>query len=117
MSRIATRSFADIRAALLAREELALLDVREEAPFAEGHPLFAANIPLSRLEIEVYARVPRRSTPVTVYDDGEGMAERAAERLLALGYRDVALLEGGLAGWRAAGGELFIDVNVPSKSF
>ncbi|AJE21186.1 rhodanese-related sulfurtransferase [Azotobacter chroococcum] len=117
MSRIATRSFADIRAALLAREELALLDVREEAPFAEGHPLFAANIPLSRLEIEVYARAPRRSTPVTVYDDGEGLAERAAERLLALGYRDVALLEGGLAGWREAGGELFIDVNVPSKAF
>ncbi|SER05590.1 Rhodanese-related sulfurtransferase [Azotobacter beijerinckii] len=117
MSRIATRSFTDIRAALLAREELALLDVREEAPFAEGHPLFAANIPLSRLEIEVYARVPRRSTPVTVYDDGEGLAERAAERLLALGYNDVALLEGGLAGWREAGGELFIDVNVPSKAF
>ncbi|MFC0666487.1 rhodanese-related sulfurtransferase [Azotobacter chroococcum] len=117
MSRIATRSFADIRAALLAREELALLDVREEAPFAEGHPLFAANLPLSRLEIEVYARVPRRSTPVTVYDDGEGLAERAAERLLALGYCDVARLEGGLAGWRAAGGELFIDVNVPSKAF
>ncbi|ASL26922.1 rhodanese homology domain-containing protein [Azotobacter chroococcum] len=117
MSRIATRSFADIRAALLAREEVALLDVREEAPFSEGHPLFAANIPLSRLDIEVYARVPRRSTPVTVYDDGEGLAERAAERLLALGYRDVALLEGGLAGWRAAGGELFIDVNVPSKAF
>ena len=117
MSHIAIRSFADIRAALLAREEVALLDVREEAPFAEGHPLFAANLPLSRLEIEVYARVPRRSTPVTVYDDGEGLAERAAERLLALGYRDVALLEGGLAGWRAAGGELFIDVNVPSKAF
>ncbi|SEI39417.1 Rhodanese-related sulfurtransferase [Azotobacter beijerinckii] len=117
MSRIAIRSFADIRAALLARQEVALLDVREEAPFAEGHPLFAANIPLSRLEIEVYARVPRRSTPVTVYDDGEGLAERAAERLLALGYNDVALLEGGLAGWREAGGELFIDVNVPSKAF
>ena len=27
------------------------------------------------------------------------------------------LLDGGLAGWLAAGGELFIDVNVPSKSF
>jgi len=117
MSRIAIRSFADIRAALLARQEVALLDVREEAPFAEDHPLFAANLPLSRLEIEVYARVPRRSTPVTVYDDGEGLAERAAERLLALGYNDVALLEGGLAGWREAGGELFIDVNVPSKAF
>ncbi|EGH48911.1 rhodanese-like protein, partial [Pseudomonas syringae pv. pisi str. 1704B] len=39
------------------------------------------------------------------------------QRLQALGYSDVKLLDGGLQGWRAAGGELFIDVNVPSKAF
>ncbi|WNW10329.1 rhodanese-related sulfurtransferase [Pseudomonas sp. DTU_2021_1001937_2_SI_NGA_ILE_001] len=112
-----TRRFQDIRQALLAHEELALIDVREEDPFAQEHPLFAANIPLSRLELEIYARVPRRDTAITLYDDGEGLAELAAQRLQALGYSDVALLEGGLAGWRAAGGELFRDVNVPSKAF
>lgn len=119
MSRLATRSrsFAEIRAALLAGAEVALLDVREEAPFAESHPLFAANISLSRLEIEIYPRVPRRNTAITVYDHGEGLAEHAVERLKQLGYSDVAVLEGGLDGWRQAGGELFIDVNVPSKAF
>ncbi|MDD1963201.1 rhodanese-like domain-containing protein [Pseudomonas sp. 39004] len=117
MSTVATRSFHDIRRALLAHEELALIDVREEDPFAQEHPLFAANIPLSKLELEVYARVPRRDTAITLYDDGEGLAVLAAQRLLALGYSDVALLEGGLAGWRTAGGELFRDVNVPSKAF
>lgn len=54
---------------------------------------------------------------MTVYDNGEGLAQRAATVLQGLGYHDVALLEGGLAGWQAAGGELFQDVNVPSKSF
>lgn len=117
MSQIATRSFHTIRQALLDKQEVALIDVREEAPFAEEHPLFAANIPLSKLELEVYARIPRRDTAVTVYDDDEGLAQEAGKRLLALGYSDVALLEGGLAGWRAAGGELFRDVNVPSKAF
>ncbi|MDU9394482.1 rhodanese-related sulfurtransferase [Pseudomonas sp. zfem002] len=117
MSTATTRSYAELRQHLLARHELALIDVREEAPFALEHPLFAANIPLSKLEIEIYPRVPRRDTPVTVYDDGEGLAAIAAERLRALGYSDVALLEGGLAGWREAGGELFRDVNVPSKAF
>ncbi len=112
-----TRSPQDIRQALLARQELALVDVREEAPFAQGHPLFAVNIPLSKLEIEVFARIPRRDTAVTLYDNGEGLAQRAAERLQALGYSDVALLSGGLDGWAKAGGELFIDVNVPSKAF
>ena len=117
MTTVSTRSFAQIRQALLDQEEVALVDVREEAPFAESHPLFAANIPLSKLELEVYARIPRRDTQVTVYDNGEGLASRAAERLIALGYTRVSLLEGGLEGWRKAGGELFIDVNVPSKAF
>ncbi len=117
MTTVSTRSFAQIRQALLDREEVALLDVREEAPFAESHPLFAANIPLSKLELEVYSRIPRRDTQVTVYDNGEGLAQRAAERLVALGYTQVSQLAGGLDGWRRAGGELFIDVNVPSKAF
>lgn len=117
MSLVPTRSFAQIRQALLDREEVALVDVREEAPFAESHPLFAANIPLSKLELEVYARIPRRDTALTVYDNGEGLASLAAERLQQLGYTQVSRLEGGLDGWRQAGGELFIDVNVPSKAF
>ncbi|MEJ5865322.1 rhodanese-related sulfurtransferase [Pseudomonas farsensis] len=117
MTSVTTRNYQDIRRALLAHEELALVDVREEDPFAQDHPLFAANIPLSKLEIEVYDRVPRRDTAITVYDNGEGLAVLAAERLLALGYSNVAVLDGGLAGWRASGGELFRDVNVPSKAF
>lgn len=117
MSTAPTRSYAEIRKALLNREELALVDVREEAPFAESHPLFAANVPLSKLELEVFSRIPRRDTPLTVYDNGEGLASIAAQRLQDLGYINVSLLEGDLDGWRRAGGELFIDVNVPSKAF
>ena len=37
--------------------------------------------------------------------------------LRRLGYSDVSLLDGGLAGWTASGGELFRDVNAPSKAF
>lgn len=36
---------------------------------------------------------------------------------MAKGYTDVALLKDGLAGWKAAGEELFSDVNSPSKAF
>ncbi len=111
------RSTAEVRAALLKRDEIALLDVREEAPFAEGHPLFAASLPLGRIELEVFDRIPRQATPIVVYDAGEGLAVAAATTLRELGYSDVALLDGGLDGWRGAGGELFRDVNVPSKAF
>lgn len=108
---------AEVRAALLAREEIALLDVREEDPFAQYHPLFAANLPLGRLEADAWRRVPRRDTRVVVYDHGESLAEPAARLLQRLGYSRVSLLSGGLNGWIAAGGEVFKDVNVPSKSF
>jgi rhodanese-related sulfurtransferase len=111
------KTFHEVRAALLARQEIALLDVREEDPFAQAHPLWAANLPYGRIELEVLWRIPRHDTPIVVYDDGEGLAERAQQSLQAIGYTDVALLDGGLAGWRNAGGELFRDVNVPSKAF
>lgn len=117
--RFAIASYQDVRARLLAGDEIALIDVREEDPYAQGHPLWAANFPLSKLELDAWTRIPRRDTPIVVYGDaaGEDLAPRAAARLAQLGYSDVRLLDGGLAGWRAAGGELFIDVNVPSKSF
>jgi rhodanese-related sulfurtransferase len=35
---------SEIRRALLLREEIALLDVRHEAAFATGHPLFAPDM-------------------------------------------------------------------------
>jgi rhodanese-related sulfurtransferase len=112
-----TQTFAQVRQALLAKLEIALIDVREEDVFAQAHPLFAANIPLSCLSAQVLQRIPRPDTAIVLYDNGEGLAQPAAQALQRLGYSDVTLLEGGLAGWRAAGGELFIDVNVPSKAF
>ncbi|KAA0572653.1 rhodanese-related sulfurtransferase [Azospirillum sp. B21] len=113
----ATRRPADIRRAWIERDEVALLDAREEGPYSLAHPLFSVSVPLSRVELLVYNLLPRHDVPITVYDDGEGYAEPAARRLQALGYSDVTLLEGGLAGWIAAGFEVYRDVNVPSKAF
>ena len=79
--------------------ELTLLDAREELPFGRRHILMASFVPLSRLELLVDDLVPRRGTRVIWCDDGEGLAERAAERMSALGYHDVACLDGGIAAW------------------
>jgi rhodanese-related sulfurtransferase len=114
---IPLRAFADIRAALLDRQEIALLDVREEHPHAQAHPLFSANFPLSRIELDAYTKLPRLDVPIVTLDDGEGFSEHAAKKLLSLGYTNVATLAGGVSGWRRDGGEIFRDVNVPSKAF
>ena len=114
---INTRNYEFVRNKLLNKEEIALLDVREEDPHAQEHPLFAANLPLSKIEFDSYGKLPRKDVPIVTLDDGEGFAQLAAERLIALGYRDVSIFAGGVSAWRAAGGEVFKDVNVPSKSF
>ena len=114
------RTFLEIREQLLQRQEIAILDVREEDPFAQSHPLFAANMPLGRIEVDAYRRIPRLNTPIVVYGinpEGEDLALPAARLLQRMGYTQVQLLAGDLKGWHDGGGELFRDVNVPSKSF
>jgi rhodanese-related sulfurtransferase len=106
-----------IRTALLLREEVALLDLRHEAAFATGHPLFAANMVADRIAIEAAVRLPRKTVPIVLYDDGEGLVGPAAERLAALGYSNISVLDGGLQAWRAAGYEVFQDVNSYAKAF
>jgi len=108
---------ADIRRVLLLREEIALLDLRCEAAFATGHPLFAANMAADRIAVEAQVRLPRKDVPIVLYDDGEGLVATGVERLAALGYTNISTLDGGLTAWRAAGFELFEDVNSYSKAF
>src|SRR5580704_8594109 len=98
-------------------KELAILDPREEGSYGQGHLLHAVNVPLSKLELNVDALVPRRSTRIVLSDGGEGTAERAAARLKELGYVNLAILEGGTPAWKAAGYEIFSGMSVPGKAF
>src|SRR6478672_299191 len=86
---------AQIRTSLLLREEIALLDVRHEAAFATGHPLFAANMAADRIALEAALRLPRKDVPIVLYDDGEGFVAAARESLARLGYYNVCELAGG----------------------
>jgi rhodanese-related sulfurtransferase len=97
--------------------ELALVDVREEQIYSQGHLLLARSVPLSRFELKFAQLVPRRETPIVLCDDNDGLAERAAAILARNGYDNRHVLAGGVAAWAAAGFELFSGVNVPSKAF
>jgi rhodanese-related sulfurtransferase len=97
--------------------EIAIVDAREEGVFHERHLLMASCLPLSRLELIAPGLLPRRSAPIVVCDDGEGLAERAAARLIEGGYSDVSVLDGGVKAWEAAGFPVYSGVHVPSKAF
>ena len=112
-----TVSPAAVKAMLSDGQELALLDVREEGAQSASHMFYAAPLPLSQLELKAPTVLPRASTRIVLVDAGGGLAERAARRLEELGYSDVAVMDGGIAGWEAAGYVLFSGVHVPSKAF
>src|SRR5262249_8124511 len=97
--------------------EIALLDAREEGVFHARHLLLASCVPLGRLELLIDDLVPRRGVRVVWCDDGDGSALRAAQRMNRLGYTNVAVLNGGIAAWAAAGYRLYSGVHVPSKAF
>lgn len=115
-------SAEQVRALLQSGEVFAFFDVREEGEFStKGHPLFATPLPLSRLEPRAFALLPDPHTRIVLMDSGEegrmGRANRAAAALNRLGYTNLAVMNGGLKGWRDAGYEVFTGVNVPSKAF
>jgi rhodanese-related sulfurtransferase/predicted metal-dependent enzyme (double-stranded beta helix superfamily) len=119
-------SVQQVKAMLKSGEVFAFFDVREEGEFStQGHPLFATPLPLSRLEPRALALLPDLHTRIVLMDGGEeghdpqwsGRANRAAAKLSALGYTDLAVMKGGLKAWREAGCEVFTGVNVPSKAF
>ena len=107
----------ELRGLLSAGGELAILDVREEGVHARNHLFLATSAPLSHLEIRIGRLVPRLATRIVLVDDDEQLAQRAARVLRRLGYRDLHVLAGGNAAWRAAGYELYSGVHVPSKAF
>ena len=108
---------AELRRRYQAGGEIAIVDAREEGSFHERHLLMASCLPLSRLELIAPGLLPRRSAPIVVCDDGEGLAERAAARLIEGGYTDVSVLAGGVKAWEAAGFPVYSGVHVPSKAF
>ena len=98
-------------------EEIALLDTREEGVYARNHLLLAASLPVSRLELDLHRRVPRRATRIVVINDDQDAADVSGARLASLGYTQVAHLAGGNGAWLAAGYRLFSGLYVPSKAF
>jgi thiosulfate/3-mercaptopyruvate sulfurtransferase len=109
---------AALAALLTSTEPHAVLDVRERGAYERGHIFRTTALPRRWLEFRLPALVPAPATPLVVVDaDGGALAARARTTAQALGYPDVRVLDGGLAGWRAAGRPTVQGINVPSKVF
>jgi rhodanese-related sulfurtransferase len=108
---------ATLKAMINDGQELALLDVREHGQFGEGHLLLTVPVPYSTLESTLDTLLPRRTVRTVLVDGGDGVAGKAAERMKAVGFTDLSVLDGGVDAWARAGYVIFKGENVPSKAF
>lgn len=91
----------------LADGDALLLDAREGDLYAEGHLPGARSLPrgASAGQVAAFFREVPFDRPLIAYCSGYGCEDSfiLAERLLAEGYRDVRVFEGGLPEWLDAG--------------
>ena len=96
---IAPTTLADLRRK---GEKVTLIDVRTPAEFGEVHVDFAHNIPLDRLDLQAVKAVASDGPVYFVCKSGT-RSQKACEKLLAAGLKDVVSVEGGTAACEAAG--------------
>ncbi len=84
-------------------DELAVLDLRDEAVAGYGEPLGGANVPLPRLEARIDDLLPRRDARTVLVDADGRVAPAAAVRLRELVFGAVHALDGGIDAWVVSG--------------
>ncbi|HEU4803867.1 MAG TPA: molybdopterin-synthase adenylyltransferase MoeB [Solirubrobacterales bacterium] len=99
-----TEAAAEIAEAKESGDDVALVDVREQAEFDERHIEGAIHVPRSYLESRFEQFVPDRSRRVILYC-ASGIRSALAAKTLAedLGYEDVSSMAGGITLWRDRG--------------
>ena len=80
----------------------AVIFVDTSQDFARAHPPGAQWVPRGWLELRVAAAAPAHDTPIAVTCTDGRQAVLAGATLADMGYRSVAVLEGGMTAWQRA---------------
>ncbi len=88
---------------LINRQDALVVDVREQAEYAQSHILNSRLLPLSQLEARMGDIEKFKDKPVIVYCASGSRSSSAAAILRKSGFSNVANLSGGFAAWQQAG--------------
>ncbi len=99
------------------KTEYALIDIREAGLYGEEHILAAVSIPYSKMELLIPARIPNRNTKIVLVGPDDDTSRQAARHLMTMGYKNIAVLAGGMDAWVKSGRKSFAGVNVITKGF
>jgi rhodanese-related sulfurtransferase len=95
----------------------AFIDVREAGEYNSSHIPGSSLMPRRQLEFHLSLAVPFQGTQVVLCDDDGRRAPLAAATLERMGYRNVAVLAGGINRWVSEDNPTEWGSNVPSKDF
>lgn len=84
---------------------IVLVDLRPAADVKSGHIPRAVGIPLADLEDAEDDFPTRNTAPIVLYGNGND-AKKAARMIKEWGYKKISMVDGGIEGFTARGGEL-----------
>ncbi len=88
---------------LINRQDALVLDVREQAEYAQSHILNSRGLPLSQIEARIGDIEKFKDKPVIVYCATGNRSSTAAAAMRKRGFSNVVNLSGGFAAWQQAG--------------
>src|SRR5687768_3795550 len=100
---------SEAEAELKQRDDVALVDVREQVEYDERYIPGAIHVPRGHLETRIEQFVPDKSKRILLYCSTENRSSLAARTMTEeLGYSDVAVISGGITLWKDRGYETVV---------
>ena len=94
---------AELKRMQQARQEFALIDVREPDEVAQGAISGAQPVPRGQIEPRIDTITTDKDHPIVCYCGGGGRSALAAQSLKRMGFKNVMSLAGGYKGWKESG--------------
>lgn len=85
------------------RDSHALIDVREDREWNEGHAAGALHLSKGVIERDIESQIPDKSATIVLYCGGGYRSALAALELQKMGYTNAISLDGGWRAWNQAG--------------
>jgi rhodanese-related sulfurtransferase len=101
--RVRETTIPELRRRLEVKEEIHLVDVREDHEWTAGHIPGAVHLSKGIIERDIEQMFPNRDAEILLYCGGGFRSALVADNLQKMGYRNVVSVDGGWRGWVDAG--------------
>jgi rhodanese-related sulfurtransferase len=101
-SRIRQTDVPTVAERLKRGDKFHFVDVREDDEWRAGHAKGAVHLGKGIIERDIENKIPNKDDEIILYCGGGFRSALSADMLQKMGYTNVASMDGGIRGWRAA---------------